>query len=48
MLNLDNVTLVALASIRIDNNLKALEYSSKDIKFGAVKLVSHEKPDNLP
>jgi len=48
MLNLDNVTLIALASLKFDKIVKALEYSSKDINFGVVKLVSHEKPDNLP
>jgi hypothetical protein len=48
MLKLPNVTLIALSSIKLEKTIKALEYSCKDIKFGAVKLVSHEKPDNLP
>ena len=48
MLKLPNVTLIALSSIKLEKTIKALEYSSKDIEFGAVKLVSHEKPANLP
>jgi len=48
MLNLDNVTLIALSSIKLEKTIKALEYSCRGIKFGAVKLVSHEKPVNLP
>lgn len=48
MLNLENVTLIALTSIKIEKTIKALQYSCKDIKFGAVKLVSDIKPDELP
>tara|TARA_R110000824_G_scaffold28537_2_gene95763 strand:- start:2783 stop:3472 length:690 start_codon:yes stop_codon:yes gene_type:complete len=48
MLNLENVTLIIVSSIDLDNSIKALEYSCKGINFGAVKLVSHEKPNNLP
>jgi hypothetical protein len=48
MLKLKNVTLIALTSVKIDKTIKALEYSSKDIDFGAIKLVSDIKPDNLP
>jgi hypothetical protein len=48
MLKLENITLIALTSIKLDKTIKALEYSSKDIKFGAIKLVSDVKPDNLP
>lgn len=48
MLNLKNVTLVILSSIKLDKSIKALEYSCGGINFGSVKLVSHEKPDNLP
>ena len=48
MLNLENVTLVILSSIKLDKSIKALEYSCGGINFGSVKLVSHEKPDNLP
>ena len=48
MLNLDNITLIALTSIKLEKTIKALLYSCKDIKFGAVKLVSDIKPDNIP
>ena len=48
MLNLDNVTLIAITSVKLDRTIKALEYSSKGIEFGAIKLVSHEKPEGLP
>lgn len=44
MLKLPNVTLVAMGSTNIYGMVDALEYSSKDIKFGAVKIVSHICP----
>jgi hypothetical protein len=47
MINLPQVTLVAVSSVRIDQTIKALEYSSKDIKFGSVKLISDIEPLNL-
>lgn len=47
-LQLPNVTLVAMTSVLIPETIKALQYSSKDIVFGAVKLVSDIKPENLP
>jgi hypothetical protein len=42
MIDLSNITLVAVASVRVDKTIKALKYSSKDIKFGSVKLITHE------
>jgi hypothetical protein len=42
MIDLSNVTLVSVASVRVDKTIKALKYSSKDIKFGSVKLITHE------
>lgn len=48
MVNLENVTLIALTSVKLEQTVKALEYSCKGIKFGQVKLVSDIKPDNLP
>lgn len=47
-LKLDNITLLALGSTQIDENLMALKYSTKNIDFGAVKFISHERPKNLP
>jgi hypothetical protein len=48
MIKLKNITLIAVTSVNISDTIKALEYSCKDIEFGAVKLVTHEKPDLLP
>lgn len=48
MVNLEKVTLIALTSVKLEQTVKALEYSCKGIKFGQVKLVSDIKPDNLP
>jgi hypothetical protein len=48
MLKLDNVTLVIMTSIRLENAIKALEYSCKGIEFGDVKLVSDIEPESLP
>jgi hypothetical protein len=48
MVNLENVTLIALTSVKLEQTVKALEYSCNGIKFGQVKLVSDIKPDNLP
>jgi len=47
-LKLDNITLLALGSTQINENLMALKYSAKNIDFGAVKFISHECPKNLP
>jgi len=47
-IELPTVTLVILSSIKLDKSVKALEHSCKGIKWGAVKLVSDVKPDNLP
>lgn len=44
MLKLPNVTLVALGSENISGMVKALEYSSREIEFGKVKLISHVCP----
>ena len=40
MLNLKNITLVAMSSIDIDKTIKALEYSAKDINFHDIKLIT--------
>ena len=45
MLDLKNITLIAFTSVRIPQTIKALEYSSRDINFGAIKLVSDISPD---
>ena len=48
MLNLDNVTLFCISSDNVDGALRALQYSMRGINYGAVKLITHKKPDNLP
>lgn len=48
MLDLKNITLVALTSVRINETIKALLYSSEHINFGKVKLLSDQKPKELP
>jgi hypothetical protein len=48
MLKLPQVTVVALAGVNIYATVKALAYSSKNIKFGRVLLISHNKPWYLP
>lgn len=48
MLNLPNVTLLAVSSVDIEDTVKALSISSKGINFGSVKFISHEKPSFLP
>jgi hypothetical protein len=47
-IQLNNITLVLMSSVKIEESIKALEYSCKGIDFGAVKLISDIKPDNLP
>lgn len=46
MKKLNDVTLVAVASVRVDRTLKALEYSCKNLKFSCVKIFTHENVDN--
>ena len=48
MLELPNITLVAMSSVRIEETIQAFLYSMKDIKFGAVRFITHERPSNLP
>ncbi len=46
-LKLPNVTLVAMATRNVEETLQALFYSSRDIEFGSVRLVSHYTPYGL-
>jgi hypothetical protein len=48
MLELNNVTLIAVSDVNIEDTIKALEYSCRDIKFACVKFVSYHKPNYLP
>ena len=48
ILDLSRVTLIAVTSVRLEDHVKALEYSARNIKFGAIKIVSDVEPENLP
>jgi hypothetical protein len=43
MINLENVTLIAVACVRVERTLKALKYSKKNINFKSVKLLTNEE-----
>ena len=47
-LQLPNVTLAAMTSVKVKETIKALEYSMKGIDFGEVVFVSHRKPLFMP
>jgi hypothetical protein len=47
-INLPNVTLVAMAGKNIYATVRALSFSSRQINFGQVLLISHIKPWYLP
>ncbi len=47
-MKLDEVTLVAVSSIKLDQTIQALEKSMKDLDYAEVLLISHERPANLP
>ena len=46
MIDLSNVTLFCISSDNVDGALRALQYSMRGINYGAVKLITHKKPDN--
>lgn len=43
MVELNNVTLIGVAGTLTEQTLKAIEYSSRKVKFGAVKLITPHK-----
>ena len=47
-LQLKNVTLVAISSIKIKETIEALRQSMKEIDYFETILISHEKPKKLP
>jgi hypothetical protein len=47
-INLPSVTLIAVTSVRLEEHIKALEYSSRGINFGAIKIISDIAPSVLP
>jgi hypothetical protein len=49
MINLPDVTMLAICcDNRVEGTIKALEYSCREIDFGAIKFISDKKPDKLP
>ncbi|MCL2792960.1 MAG: hypothetical protein FWD87_07695 [Spirochaetaceae bacterium] len=48
MMELPNVTLAALSSVKIWETIQAIKYSAKKIKFGDCVFISHKKPFWLP
>ncbi len=48
MIQLPQVTLIAVSTTGVVSAQRALEYSCQGIQFGAVKLVSPERPDGCP
>ena len=49
MINLENITLVSVTSVNVDRTIRALKYSSKDINFGEVLLLTDKdvNPDGI-
>lgn len=47
-LKLNNITLIAVTSIKVYETIKALEYSMRGITFAEVVLVTHKKPLLMP
>ena len=48
IMELSNVTLVALSSVNVYETVQAMKYSMRKIKFGDQVLISHKKPFYLP
>lgn len=47
-ITLDNITLVAMTSVKVPETIRALQMSSKNISYAAVKLITHSQPEDLP
>ena len=45
---LENVTLISLTSVKIDETIRAMQYSMRRIDFNKSILFTHEKPTELP
>ena len=48
MINLHNVTLVAVSSVKIQETIAALKYSLRGIKFKDTLLLTHRIIENFP
>jgi hypothetical protein len=47
-IHLTNVTLLAMTSVKIEETILSLMFSSQKIEFSQITLVTHEIPHNLP
>ena len=47
-IKMPDVTLIAVSSIKIPETIEALQKSYRKIEFGAVKLITHMLPEDLP
>lgn len=47
-LQLPNVTLMAMTSVKMRQTIKAMQYSMRQIDFGDCVLITHRKPFFLP
>ena len=47
-LQLPNVTLCAMTSVLVEETIKAMEYSMREIDFGDAVIITHKKPKYLP
>jgi hypothetical protein len=48
MLNLPNITLTIVTSVKIEQNIDAMIKSTNGIQYGDIKFISHEHPRTLP
>ena len=48
MIDLPQVTLICTSSVQMERVFYSFQRSTEKINFGAVKLVSHIKPEGLP
>ena len=48
MINLDNVTLVAVSSVKIKETIDAINYSSRNINFNNILVITHKEISNFP
>lgn len=47
-IQLKQVTLAAISSVRLDETVSAMKYSMRGIKYEDVVLISHQQPEDLP
>ena len=47
MKDLNNITLISVAGVNIEDSLKSLIYSSKDLRFGSIKFIAPSNPKHI-